>query len=145
MSIISKDSVILKQARNIKKLSLSNIADKVVKENETDLLNLQRDQMRSGQNAKGDNPDYTPYSLSLKDPSTYLAKKPLMDFYSTGSFQDKMFIEKCGFFNSKDSKTGKLVGLYGEEILDPNKQTKEIQQSIVDGDVFKIFHKEINK
>ena len=145
MSIVSKSSIILKQAENIKKLRLSKIVDEAIKINETDILNLQRDQMRSGQNAKGDNPSYSPFSLSLKDPSTYLAKKPLMDFYSTGSFQDKMVIEKGGFFNSMDSKTGELVGRYGEEILDPNKKTLTIQQSIVEEDTFKLFHKAINK
>jgi hypothetical protein len=146
MGIISKDSVIIKQVKNFSKINLTEIGNKAVKANEKELIILQQDQMRRGENSEGMNPSYTPYSLGLKQQSdTYFAPPPAMDFYNTGSFQDKMFIDKDGDFNSKDSKTSDLTSAYGDKILNPNKQTLEIGQSLTTADYFNLVHTAINK
>lgn len=146
MSIISPDSVVLKQLKNFKSMDLNKIANLAVKANEKELIILQQDQMRRGENSEGDNPDYTPYSLGLKMQSdTYFAPPPKMDFYNTGSFQDAMYMDDNGQFNSRDSKTAMLTQAYGDKILDPNKQTITIGQSLTTADYFKLVNQAMNK
>ena len=88
MSIISPSSVVLRQLKNFNAMNMVSIQKQAIKANEKELITLQQDQMRRGENSEGDNPDYSPYSLGLKLQSdTYFAPPPKMDFYNTGSFQ----------------------------------------------------------
>ena len=145
-SIISRDSVVLKQLKNRAKMRLPALANNAMKANESYLVEVQQDQMRDSRNAKGLNPVYSPLSQELKSQSdTYRGQWPHMDFYDTGDFQDNMFLKNDGSFDSTDWKTNTLIQDYGPEILQPDPSTLELGQSVVTEDYFKQVHKELNK
>jgi hypothetical protein len=68
VSIISKDSVIVKQARNISKLSLSTITEKSINDNKNDIIKAQQEQLSTGTRGDGKKikPDYSPNTAAKK-------------------------------------------------------------------------------
>jgi len=148
MSIISKDSVIMKQYKNAKRISLSKLQAQAVKDNEKELVQLNRDQMRSGRMGNGFLPDYSPYSQTLKDRSNYKATWPTMDLYDTGSFQNKMYMEltpKSVLFDSRDSKTNDLLKRFSDEIFELDPSSLRLAQGITTPNYNKLVHEELNK
>ena len=138
----------MKQFNNSKRLNTDALKAKAVKDNEKELVQNQRDQMRSGRMGNGFLPDYSPLSQTLKDRSSYKATWPTMDLYDSGSFQNKMYMEltaKSVLFDSRDSKTSDLVKRFSEEIFEPDKKTDQINQNEVTPDYNKLVHQNLNK
>lgn len=148
MSIISKDSVVLKQGRNFRRINKDTIKKEAIRNKDKELIDTQRNQLRKGRMGNGFLPDYSPYSQKLKDRSNYKATWPTMDLYDTGSFQNKMQLELTSssvLYDSTDEKTSDLVSRFSEEIFEPYEKTKEINKNIVTPEYNKLIHKEINK
>ncbi len=148
MSIISPDSVIMKQFKNSKKMSLDKLQADAVKDNEKELVQINRDQMRSGRMGNGFLPDYSPYSQTLKDRSNYKATWPTMDLYKTGSFQKKMYMEltpKSVLFDSRDNKTNDLVRRFSDEIFELDVNSLRLAQEITTPTYNKFVHEKLNK
>lgn len=148
MSIISPDSVVMKQFRNSKRLSISAIQSEAVKANEKELVQINRNQMRSGRMGNGNLPDYSPYSQILKDKSNYVAKWPTMDLYDTGSFQNNMYMDltpKSVLFDSRDSKTDDLLRRFTDEIFELDVKSLRLAQDITTPTYNKNVHKALNQ
>lgn len=148
MSVISPDSVIMKMFNNIKSINLDNIKKQAVTNKEKELVQNQRDQMRSGRMGNGFLPDYSPKSQTLKDKSNYKATWPTMDLYDSGSFQDKMYMEttnKNVLFDSRDSKTPDLLSRFSDEIFEPDSKTLMEHQADATPEYNKLVHQAINK
>ena len=146
--MISKDSVILKQRRNIRRLNTDRITRQAVKANTDTIVQLNRDQMRGSMSGDGLLPEYSQLSLSLKDFDNYKGIFPRFDLYDTGSFQDKMFMSVQGndwLISSRDSKTDDLVMRLGDEIFELNPNSLQVAQQVVTKDWNKLIHEAINK
>lgn len=68
MSIISKDSVIVRQFKNMQKIKLPNIAEKSINDNKKDIIQAQQDQLSAGIRGDGKKikPDYSPSTAKKK-------------------------------------------------------------------------------
>ena len=147
--MISPDSVIVKQFRNAEKINLSEFIKQIVSDNEQDITDIQRDQMRRGEAADGKiKPDYPPGYLNLKQslPSYFGDGSP--DLFLTGDFQKAMYIRFSGVkweFDSKDSKTVKLLDKYGENIFELNPNSLQVAQEFVTPIFNKSIHEALNK
>lgn len=91
---ISKDSVVLKQLRNIKDLDEGFIAESAVRANSAKLVEFNKEQMRMGLDSGGNffypySPSYLAMKLTLP---TYHAPEGIPDLYFTGEFQGDMDI-----------------------------------------------------
>jgi hypothetical protein len=147
MSIISKDSIIVKQFNNAKRMNLDALKAQAVKVNEDTLVEINRQQMLGSRSGNGLLPEYSPLSLELKDFSNYKGIFPHFNLYSTGSFQDKMYSSIQGskfIVSSRDSKTGKLVSMLGEEIFEFDKSSLEQVRMVVTIDYNKLVHDKLN-
>jgi hypothetical protein len=148
MAIISKDSIILKQSKNLKSMDKDAILKETINDNGKELTDVNRAQMRAGRMGNGYLPDYSPFSQTLKDKSNYKASWPTMDLYDTGSFQDKMFLQttsKSVLFDSKDSKRSDLLKRFTDEIFELDEPSIKQAQEIVTPKYFNSIHKAINK
>ena len=122
---------------NLKSLRDGKLKDLYVdtlKENLPELEDAQIDQMRLGMNADGveigryRNPSYAEFKKSIGSKS----KIGVVDLRVTGDFQSAIFgeVSKTSIeFDSRDSKTGKLVLKYGDEIFGLNENTLEEQNN----------------
>jgi len=127
--MISKRSVVLKQYRNSKKIDINQILGNVVRELETEILDINKGQMLLGLTGDG----------KLMAPHT--------DLFDTGAFQGDMFMNvsaKKYFINSSDSKTNELVEWQGKEIFDLNPEHLTIAQDLAEPKFFKVYHKALN-
>ena len=129
-------------------MNLNALQAEALNKNEKELVQVNRDQMRSGRMGNGFLPDYSPFSQTLKDRSNYKAKWPTMDLYDTSSFQDKMFMEltpKSVLFDSRDSKTGDLVKRFSELIFELDPKSLRLARGIATPTYNKLVHEELNK
>lgn len=138
----------MNQFNNFRKINLDNIKREAVKENDKELVQVNRDQMRSGRMGNGSLPDYSPISQTLKDRGNYKATWPTMDLYDSGSFQNKMYMDltpKSVVFDSRDSKTSDLLRRFTDEIFELDVKSLRLAQDIVTPDYNKLVHQSINK
>jgi hypothetical protein len=147
MGIISKDSVIMKQFNNFKRIKLDDVKREAVEVNDKELVEINRQQMQGSRQSDGLLPKYSQISLSLKDFSDYRGIFPHFNLRDTGSFQDKMYGTVQGdnyIVSSRDSKTGSLVARLGQEIFEYDTSSLQQVQMLVTRDYVKLVHEKIN-
>lgn len=104
-------------AQRFKTLNIYDILDDVIKEEREFILNLNREQMLSGNDVNG------PLT------NQYGYHNPTWDLYETGAFQSAMYIQDLGEYfeiDSKDEKTDMLVERLGEDIFGLSKSNTEL-------------------
>lgn len=146
--MIDSNSKIQEIHKALSRFNLQREARKSAIDNKDLLVDLNRDQIRLGQDGDGDARDYSPYSVVeetgqsyreyKRDLATYFAPFPRIDLYNTGSFQNKMFMKTTAAtfqFWSRDTKTDEIVKWEGAQIFDLNPYRMSIAQSIVEEDL----------
>ena len=103
--------------------------------NEETFVNLNRDQMRMGEDGEGSMRDYMSlwYAEDKRERVSYSALYPKIDLYDSGDFQNKMFVKLTGGkweYWSRDNKTAELVRKEGTAIFDLNPNMMTIARSI---------------
>lgn len=119
MAVISKDSVVMRLARNAKTYDIEFEKRNAILEEKEKIVDLNRSQLRKGVNAEGEffgaykSLAYAEFKESL---SSYKAKFHTPDLYLTGSLQDKMDLRIDGdvvvIFSHDPEATKKLVGRF---------------------------------
>lgn len=145
--MISKDSVVIRQLKNLRSLNIDDVKREAIESVKDDIVNNQRDQLRAGRMGNGVLPDYSPRSQTLKDRSNYKAKWPTMDLYNTGSFQEKMKMEVLKLstlIDSTDSKTDDLVSRFSDQIFEPDKKTMKLNIYSVTPVFMKLVYQKMN-
>ena len=148
MDAISKSSVIVKQYKNSLYINQDKLLISIVKKNETEILDVHRDQLRRGEFGDGKSPKYPAGYLNEKRQLSSYFSDPNTDLFVTGSFQESEYFKFSGSnweIDSRDEKTAKLVGQYGETIFDLNPNSLELAHDIVTPNYNKEYHILLNK
>lgn len=156
MSIISKDSVVIKQVKNFEKLNIDVILANEIEKNHTEINSAQKNQLEFGLNSKGKK--ITPkYASDDKGNETYAETKHALnplpgfgtpDLLLSGDLQDNLdfdigldgdlfFFSNVDYFNSIEDRYKDAFGL-------TKKSIKKVMPKI-NNNVLKKIHKDINK
>jgi len=114
-------------SERLKAIAYDQLMKESIKEHESEIADLNTEQMNKG--IKGDGSEIGQYANIA-----YKGRLKPVDLYDTGSFHDKVYVELYDDvfeMNSRDEKTEKLIGKYGEEILDLTEQNKNVTSEII--------------
>lgn len=143
MSIISSDSVIIRQAKNIKNLRLTDIATKAIEDNKNDIIKAQQEQLQEGKRGDGKKikPDYSPFTAGKKG-----FKTP--NLFDSGDMYNQMdvivgipndseysLISDVDYFPKLNEKYDKAFDLYKPYAKVPS----------INNEFLKLYHEAINK
>jgi len=124
--------------KQLQKFKIEKEAVKTLKSNKIEISQILKDQMRMTEGA--DIGEYSAYTQTIKDRSSYIGKWPKPDLFNIGNFQKGIIIETSatdwGFW-SNDSKTDDLVKKYTDIIFELNKANIKVVQLIVQQDLAK--------
>lgn len=149
MVIDQKNSVVLRQLRNDKKISKEKLQAESVLKNRNLILDLNRKQMRLGINANGDlfRPYSIPYWEFKRTLPTYKASDGIPDLFLRGHFQNNMNLTVSADQYKIDSNVPyaeKLNAKYNPIFGLSENYDKEAETKIT---IYynKIYHQELNK
>jgi len=137
-------SVVIEQLKRAQRIDLDALGIKAVAIHGSQIVDLNKAQMRMGLDAKGD--------ISPKYRSTYLRRKQQLptymagtkvDLYLEGLFQGQMYMMIGNDFaeiTSRDSKTPDLLEKYGEDIFNLNDEFKTQAHELTTPTFFKLAH-----
>lgn len=142
-SIISKDSVIVNQYRNINKINIAAIVEKSINDNKNDIIKAQQEQLKTG--TRGDGKKITPkYSKSTEKRKGF--KTP--NLFDTGDMYAGMDLI-VGVPNDKEYSIFSDVDYFPklnekyDKAFDLFKADKKVPS--VNNDILKNYHIAINK
>ena len=143
MSIISNDSVILKQYRNIQKMNLAAIANDSINREKKNIIDAQKDQLSKGIRGDGQKitPDYAPATQKKKG-----FKTP--NLFDSGDMYRNMDLlvgvpdDKSYSIFSDVDYFPKLNEKY-DKAFELNKPIQKVPQ--VNNDILEEYHKQLNK
>ena len=131
---------------NLKRIDLMDFKVQAVEDNETQILDLVREQMREGEDGGGGpiRPEYESelYSDFKTTLHTYMADYGTPDLYLTGDFHKSMVLGIIGeevIIDATDEKTTDLIQRYGENILELNNESIEKQKPQTTKNFVKLF------
>jgi hypothetical protein len=152
MAVISKTSVVIKQLKNFGTLDVVRLLSDELKYSEDEIVELNREQMRSSESKEGLLPEYS--QPQMKDTANYRGKWPRFDLYDTGNFQNAMFMKIEGnrlTIDSSDSKTNTILDRLSKDMKDAenvfelNDENMSKAREVVTPGLFKRVHNELNK
>jgi hypothetical protein len=128
-------SKIRKISHAIKKFNVKMETVENLRKHRTEFIDINRHQMRHGENGLGDMRIYrsASYAMQKRSRGTYLAPFPRIDLFDTGSFQNKMVLRVAGTsfkYSSTDSKRDEIVEREGEQIFELNKSHIEMARAL---------------
>ena len=143
MSIISKTSIVVKQAENMRKLSLTAITTDVINDNKKDIINAQKEQL--SQSIRGDGKKITPiYSKANQKKKGF--KNP--NLFDTGDMYAGLDVtvgipnDESYSITSDVDYFPKLNAQY-DKAFELNKPSQKVPS--VNNEVLKRYHIAINK
>ena len=152
--MISKDSIVLKQLRNAQSINREAMLKSIMLDQKEELTEINKAQMRASETGEGMTPEYSPFTLSIKDFSNYKGVMPHYDLYDTGKFQNAMTMRIEGNsvrFDSTDSKKDEVIDTLSVSMSDPeiifelNEKHLKQAQDMITPFYFKDYHQALNK
>jgi hypothetical protein len=133
---------------NAANAKIDDLIIEAIEQNETEILDPVRAQMRRGE--KGDGSpmqDYSEFYAAFKaDFPTYAAPFPKPDLYVTGDFHESLILNIVGrevIIDATDDKAPKLYEQYGDGITEISDKSIEEQKPKTTSDFIKNYAREI--